>query len=103
MTNMRETFVPLAGFKPEISAVKISRVSNIPFSKQLSYYSKEEYILSHFALIGVYRDAILSELSKNRSATRAFRTEATPVKFHVHGSLRLTHELYHIVCICWWM
>jgi len=31
MTNMGRTFVPSAGFKPAISAVKLARVSNIPF------------------------------------------------------------------------
>jgi len=55
----------------------------------LGYYSKEEYSLSHFTIVDVYCDAVLSELSKNRSATQAFRTEATPVSSGCKNSYRL--------------
>ena len=34
MTDMRQTSMPSAGFKPAVSAMKLARVSNIPFLKK---------------------------------------------------------------------
>lgn len=83
--------MPSVGFKPATSAVKLARVSNIPFlkKKKLCYYSKEECTVNYFTVVDIYCNAVLSELSKYCSAIKAFGTEASPISSGCKNSDRL--------------